>query len=141
MSGDAAHTIGAMNLKITAVLLALTLVAPRIACAHHSFAMFDNSQVVSIKGTVKDFQWTNPHSWLQLVVTNEHGVQEEWSLEGLSPNVLGRMGWARNSVVPGDVVTVFINPTRDGTHGGNMVKVVRADGTVLGGRPAGGATP
>lgn len=128
-----------MNLKVAAGLLLFALFAPVIAGAHHSFAMFDNSQVVSVKGTVKVFQWTNPHSWLQLEVVNEKGVAEEWSLEGLSPNVLGRMGWTRNSMLPGDVVTVYFNPTRDGSRGGNMIKVVRPDGTVIAARSASGA--
>ena len=130
-----------MDSKIAAGLLALALLVPAIAGAHHSFAMFDPTQVVSIKGTVKEFQWTNPHSWLQLVVVNDSGVAEEWSLEGLSPNVLGRMGWKRNSMAPGDVVTVYFNPTRDGSHGGNMVKVLRPDGTLIGGTQQAGAAP
>ena len=128
-----------MNLKIAAGLLLFALFAPASACAHHSFAMFDHLRVVSITGTVKEFQWTNPHSWLQLVVVNEKGVAEEWALEGLSPNVLGRMGWKRDSMVRGDVVTVYFNPTRDGTRGGNMIKVVRPNGTVIGTTPAAGA--
>jgi hypothetical protein len=130
-----------MNSKLTTGLLALALVVPAIAGAHHSFAMFDANQLVSIKGTVKEFQWTNPHSWLQLEVMNDNGVAEEWSLEGLSPNVLGRMGWKRNSIATGDVVTVYFNPTRDGSHGGNMVKVVRPDGTVVGSSQPAGAHP
>jgi hypothetical protein len=132
---------GSMHSKIVAVLIMLVLGVPVVASAHHSFAYFDSTQVVKIKGTVKEFQWTNPHSWLQLVVVNDSGVVEEWSLEGLSPNVLGRMGWKRNSVVPGDVVTVYFNPTRNGTHGGSMVKVVRPDGTVIGGPPPAGTAP
>ena len=106
-----------------------------MASAHHSFAAFDATQVITLKGTVKEFQWTNPHCWLQLVVMNPDGTTQEWSLEGLSPNVLGRMGWKRNSVVPGDVVTVYSNPLRTGAHGGNMIKVVRADGTEIGAVP------
>jgi len=121
-----------MKSKIAAVLMLLSLGAPMVAGAHHSFASFDSTQVVTLKGTVKDFQWTNPHCWLQLVVMGEDGTPQEWSLEGLSPNVLGRMGWKRNSVVPGDVVTVYSNPLRSGGRGGNMVKVVRSDGTVIG---------
>ncbi len=124
--------IGTMNFKTAAVLMTLALGVPVAAGAHHSFASFDSTQVMTLKGTVKEFQWTNPHCWLQLVVTAEDGTTQEWSLEGLSPNVLGRMGWKRNSVVPGDVVTVYSNPLRNGSRGGNMVKVVRSDGTVIG---------
>jgi hypothetical protein len=60
------------------------------------------------------------------------GTVQEWALEGLSPNVLRRMGWQRNTVMPGDVVTVYANPMRDGSHGGNMIKIVRPDGTLVG---------
>jgi len=128
-----------MTFKITTrLLLALALCLPAVAGAHHSFAGFDQTQVVSVKGTVKEFQWTNPHSWLQIMVVNESGVAEEWALEGLSPNVLGRMGWKRNSVAPGDVITAYFNPTRNGSHGGNLVRIVRADGSQV---PAPGTAP
>lgn len=113
----------------TGLVLALITATPPAASAHHSFAAFDQTKVVSVKGTVKEFQWTNPHTWLQLVVVTQSGASEEWSLEGLSPNILGRMGWKRDSVAPGDVVTAFFNPMRSGAHGGNLVRIVRADGT------------
>lgn len=121
-----------MKSKFRSGLVAFLVALPVMVSAHHSFAMFDRNQLVSRKGTVKEFQWTNPHSWLQLMVTNDQGVPEEWSLEGLSPNVLGRMGWKRDSLKPGDTVTAYFNPTRDGSHGGNLVKIMRPDGTVIG---------
>lgn len=121
------------NFRVTRALAALVLSLPLVAVAHHSFAMFDRTKVVSLKGVVKEFQWTNPHSWLQLSVTNDQGVTEQWSLEGLSPNVLGRMGWKRNSMAPGDTITAYFNPTRNGTHGGNLIKILRSDGTMVGG--------
>ncbi len=102
--------------------------------AHHSFAMFDQTKKVTLQGEVKEFQWTNPHSWVQLQVKNEKGETEEWALEALSPNVLSRMGWKRNSLKPGDMITAVINPTRDGSHGGNLISVTKADGTTIGGR-------
>jgi Family of unknown function (DUF6152) len=120
-----------MNSKI-AVLVSLAFAAPCVTNAHHSFAAFDATRVVTVKGTVKEFQWTNPHSWLQLEVVGKDGAAHEWALEGLSPNVLGRMGWKRNSIAHGEVVTVYLNPLRDGGHGGNMIKVVRADGSTVG---------
>ena len=82
---------------------------------------------------MREFQWTNPHSWLQLVVKSDDGKTEEWALEALSPNVLGRMGWKRNSLKAGDEVTAYFNPTRDGSRGGNLVKVMLTDGTTVGG--------
>jgi hypothetical protein len=116
-------------------LVVMGLILPLPSFAHHSFAMFDRTKVVSLKGTVREFQWTNPHSWVQLVVKNDQGVAEEWALEALSPNVLGRMGWKRNSIKPGDAITAYFNPTRDGSHAGNLVKVTLADGTTVGGNP------
>jgi hypothetical protein len=103
------------------------------ALAHHSFAMFDQTKQVTLTGVVREFQWTNPHSWLQIKVTNPAGVTEDWAIEMISPSVLGRMGWKRNSLKAGDQVVVVINPVRDGSHGGNMVSVVGPDGHKIGG--------
>ena len=108
------------------------LVAASSASAHHSFAMFDRTKRVTLVGTIKVFQWTNPHSWVQLTVAGAQG-DEEWSIEALSPNVLGRQGWKRNTLNPGDKVSVVINPLRDGSKGGNLVAVTLASGETLGG--------
>jgi hypothetical protein len=121
----------AVVLGVIAIYAALMSAAP--VYAHHSFASFDQSKQVTLKGVVREFQWTNPHSWLQLAVVNSEGVAEDWSIEMISPSVLGRMGWKRNSIKPGDNVVVVINPVRDGAHGGNMVSVTGADGRKIGG--------
>lgn len=115
-------------------LAALVLAgSPMAADAHHSFAMFDRTKEVSLKGVVREFQWTNPHSWVQLIVKDAQGNSAEWSLEALSPNVLSRMGWKRNSIKTGDEITAYFNPTRDGSHGGNLVRITTADGRTIGG--------
>jgi hypothetical protein len=93
------------------------------AFAHHSFAMFDNQKNVTIEGTVKEFQWTNPHSWIQLMVKDASGKEAEWSIEGGSPNGLTRAGWKRTSIKPGDKATVVIHPLKDGSEGGSLVQV------------------
>ena len=103
------------------------------APAHHSFAMFDQTKQVTLKGVVREFQWTNPHSWLQLKVVNAKGENEDWAIEMLSPSVLSRMGWKRNSIRAGDEVTVVINPVRNGAHGGNMLSVKDKAGREVGG--------
>ena len=103
------------------------------AMAHHSFAMFDNNKSVDLKGTVREFQWTNPHSWIQLTVM-ENGQATEYSIEGGSPNGLARKGWTRKSLKAGDQVTVTIHPLKDGTKGGSFMKATLADGSTLGGR-------
>ena len=109
-----------------AVAATVVAIAPA-GFAHHSFAMFDNAKSVELKGTVREFQWTNPHSWIQLTVM-EGGQSVEYSLEGGSPNGLARRGWTRNSLKAGEVITVTIHPLKDGTKGGSFVKVVKADG-------------
>jgi Family of unknown function (DUF6152) len=107
------------------------LAAP--AYAHHSFAAFDQTKKVEISGVVKEFQYTNPHSWLMMTVEKQGGGSQVWSIEMLSPSVLSRMGWKKNTLKPGDKVKTTINPVRDGSPGGNMVTIVRADGTKIGG--------
>ena len=112
------------------------LAAP--AAAHHSFAMFDQTKTVTLKGTVAEFQWTNPHSWIELDVAG--GAQAgHWSIELNSPNNLTRQGWKRSMLKAGDAVTVTINPLRDGKKGGLFNTVVLPDGKMLGGeRPSNG---
>jgi hypothetical protein len=107
-----------MGLAAAAVAAASTPVD-----AHHSFAMFDNQKDVTLEGTVKEFQWTNPHSWIQLMVKDKSGKEVEWSIEGGSPNGLTRAGWKRTSIKPGDKATVVIHPLKDGSEGGSLVRV------------------
>ncbi len=105
-----------------------------VACAafaHHSFAMFDQTKQVSLKGTVREFQWTNPHAFIQLDVPNATGGSEVWSVELNSPNNLKRQGWKSSLLKPGDKVTVVINPLREDKKGGLFVSVTLADGTVV----------
>jgi hypothetical protein len=121
-----------MNIKVFALcgIAALSLAAP--ALAHHSFAMFDADKTVELEGTVKEFQWTNPHSWLQVLVTDESGREVEWSLEMGSPGALARSGWRPRTVSPGDHVTVSIHPLKDGSSGGQFLTATLPDGTVMG---------
>ena len=106
--------------------------AAQSALAHHSAAMFDNEKVKELKGTIKEFQWKNPHVWIQVYVENSSGAKEEWSIEGGGPNSLSRQGWRPSSFKPGDAVTIKVNPMRDGSTGGLFVGVKFADGTTLG---------
>ena len=109
--------------------LALALTAPA-AQAHHSYAMFDRSKTVTLNGTIRQFQWTNPHSWIQLVVKDSSGKDVEWSIEGGSPNNLARKGWSRNSLKSGDKVVITIHPLKNGDNGGSLMKV-SVNGTTL----------
>jgi hypothetical protein len=118
------------KIVLLAAAAALLGAAPA-ALAHHSFAMFDSSKETTLDGTVREFQWTNPHSWIQLQVM-ENGQMTEYSIEGGSPNGLARKGWKRTSLKPGDKVKVTIHPLKDGAKGGSFMKAVTADGAILG---------
>ena len=105
--------------------------APSVS-AHHSAAMFDDTKVVELKGTVKELQWANPHIWLQVIVENQ-GIKTEWSLEGGSPNSLSRQGWRSTTFKPGDVITVRFAPMKDGSPGGNFIGAkFESDGRTIG---------
>jgi hypothetical protein len=119
-----------------ALLLCMAAVLSPAAQAHHSFAMFDRTKTVTLAGTVKDWQWVNPHSWLQLVVTDSTGKVTEWSIEGRSPNVLERRGWTKSIMAVGDKVTVVAYPLKTGEPGGAFVRL-----TLPGGRELNADTP
>jgi hypothetical protein len=99
---------------------AVSLVAALSAFAHHSAAMFDDTKVVELSGTVKELQWTNPHIWLQVVVEQD-GRSTEWSLEGGSPNSLSRQGWRSTTFKSGDLISVRLRPMKDGTAAGSFI--------------------
>jgi hypothetical protein len=122
-----------MKIKTLALAAATLAASAAPALAHHSFAMFDNQKEVELVGTVKEFQWTNPHTWIQVVVPDAAGTStSEWSVEGGNPGDLARRGWKKTSLKPGDKVTVRIHPMKNGTNGGSLVGVTLADGTVVG---------
>ena len=108
----------------------VTLAGP--AMAHHSSAMFDKSLVRQESATVREFQWTNPHVWIQVYIENEDGEKVEWSIEGGGPNSLFRKGWRPSSFNPGDVVEIKFNPMLDGSDAGFFVGARLADGKTLG---------
>jgi hypothetical protein len=93
--------------------------------------MFDMTKTVEVKGTVKEFHWTNPHSWVVVGSVDAAGKMVEWSFEANGPGYLVRNGWKRESLKPGDKITVMANPMRDGSAGGNIATVVLPDGHEL----------
>ena len=121
-------TLRAMTLAAIAVCLAALP-----AAAHHSFAMFDQEKLVKLDGTVTEFEWVNPHSWLYVVVPDAAGAPKEWAIEMASTAAQSRAGWKPDTVKPGDKVTVEMNPLKDGTRGGTIVSVTLPDGKKLGG--------
>ena len=114
------------------IALLVTLAAPSVVRAHHSTAMFEPENRVTLTGTVKDFQWTNPHAWIQVAVAGADGKSADWSFECGSPNTLSRQGWKPSTLKPGDAITVVANPMKDGTSAGLMYTVELADGRTLG---------
>jgi len=118
-----------MNLKAVALSAAAATALVTPAPAHHSFAMFDADRTVTLQGTVKEFEWTNPHSWLHIMVRDEAtGQQSVWALELSSPARLKRMGMSADSVKPGDAVSVTFHPLKDGARGGQFLQAVLPDG-------------
>jgi hypothetical protein len=115
------------------VIVALAVAsAATAAVAHHSFAMFDQSKIVTLQGTVRDFRWTNPHVFIQLLIKNADGTETEWSIEMTSPEHLVRVGWKPGTLKAGDKVTLNIHPMHDGSSAGQYVSGTGPDGPLIG---------
>jgi len=121
-----------MRRALLLVAAALIVGSGRPATAHHSYAAFDRTKQVTITGVVKEFQWNNPHAWVQVVVTDAQGRQTEWGLECGSPNMMARTGWKRTTLKPGDKVVVVLHPLKSGATNGSLVRITLPDGKVLG---------
>jgi hypothetical protein len=118
-------------MRVAAAALMLLFAVPVLA--HHSGAGVDRTKTTTVKGVVKEFRWTNPHSWIDLEVVNEKGVRNLWSIEMNPPPYLIRSGWRASTLKAGDEVSVTLNPLRNGDPGGIFVSVTLGDGRVLGG--------
>jgi hypothetical protein len=119
----------------------LFLLVAASAMAHHSFSVFNMQTEIEITGVVREVQWTNPHIWIWVDVTDESGEVVTWGLEGMSPNFLARRGWTRTTLEAGDEVTVALRPLNSGAPGGMFMRTTTPDGVVLsmgGGQPSGG---
>lgn len=120
-------------MKFSPIVLAgavLTLASP--ALAHHSGAMFDRSKTISITGVLKDYQFVNPHSWIDVVVAGDDGKTTLWAVEAQTPSYMRRLGVTPSVMNPGDKVVVRAHPLRDGRSGGSFVDISLPDGRVLG---------
>lgn len=122
-------------------LSCILLISATPALAHHSFVMYDQTRQLTLEGIVKEFKWTNPHSWLEIAIVNAQGQEEVWPFEMSTPRSMAQVGMNPASILPGQEVTVTYNPMRDGSVGGNYLSVQMPDGTVFERSSAGGATP
>ena len=111
--------------------LGLVLFAAMPVAAHHSDAMFDSSKEVTVSGTVKESQYTNPHSWIQLLVPAATGAAVEWSIETAAPIVLLRAGIKPTSLQPADKISLRFHPMKSGAPGGSLIDIKKNDGTTL----------
>jgi hypothetical protein len=107
-------------------LAAVLIAAPTLA--HHSFAMFDNTRSVTLHGKVTAYQWTNPHSYLEVDAEDGNGGTKHYTMEMTSPNMLHRGGWSSRTVKAGDVVTAVMSPLRDGQAGGLLLELTLPSG-------------
>jgi hypothetical protein len=120
--------------KIVTLFLTLCLCVLAVS-AHHSPAVFDRTKEIKLAGVVKEFKWTNPHSWIELSVRNQKGELEAWAVEMGSPNHLVKAGWRSTTIKSGDEVTIIAHPLRTDEKVGQFVRITLADGKVLTERP------
>src|ERR1700756_2963131 len=116
--------------RMLPAVAALTLAALP-AVAHHSGAMFEATKTITLKGVVKVFEYTNPHSWLWVTVTNDDQTTTDWGFEAEGPSTLFRAGIKKSDLRPGDKITVTGRPMRDGRPAAAWVRVIKEDGSVL----------
>lgn len=122
-----------MNKMLAAVAVAAGLAVSAPTLAHHSFAMFDQTKEVELKeATVVDWQWTSPHAWLYVMVPNGQEEPDKYSVEAANPGQLRRDGFTKGSMSPGDKVTVYMAPLKNGEKGGALRAVSLPDGKMLG---------
>jgi hypothetical protein len=123
-----------MKRLLVGSLAVILLWMTSVVTAHHSPAVFDRTKEIKLVGVVKEFKWSNPHSWIELDVRNEKGVVETWGVEMNPPSYLIKAGWKRTSIKAGDEVTVMVHPLRNGEKGGQFRSITLPNGQVLGER-------
>jgi len=129
---DRKNIMNTRTADLLSLIFLLAVAAP--AAAHHSFAaVFDANSPVEVSGAVTKLDWRNPHAWIYLDVANDDGDTDNWAFEMGSVNGLIRRGWSRNSVKPGDEITISGYRARDGSHRGNVKSITLPDGQQLDG--------
>ena len=124
-------TVSRRKLLAFAVAVAAILMVALPVFAHHGTAAFDTNQMVTVKGTVTDFQYINPHAQVYFTVKNDKGEDEAWQGELTAPNKLSRAGWTKHTLSPGDSITVSGNPAKNGEHTLWIRKLIGPDGQPL----------
>jgi hypothetical protein len=116
---------------VSSLAVFVSLLAWIPAFAHHGTATYDFQHEVTVEGVVKDFQWSSPHSWIYVTVTNDNGGIEEWGGETGAPGTLARRGWTSHLFKPGDKVKISGHAAKDGTKVMMLMKIQTADGRVF----------
>jgi hypothetical protein len=118
-------------LFLTLVTLSLLAASVGPIAAHHSTVPFDSTRQTTLTGIVKEFDWTNPHTWIWINVPNDKGGVDLWGVEGMSPNYLGRRGWTKNTIKPGEKITIVGRPMKDGSKAAMFMSATLANGKVM----------
>ena len=118
-------------MNIRAFMIAVTLAGAVPVTAHHAATFFDNSKTITIRGTIKKYEWTNPHVWIWVSVADARGEVKVWGIETANLSMAKRMGMNKNSFKAGDKVTMLINPMKDGREGGRFRRATFEDGHVV----------
>ena len=122
------------QIVIRLALVLFILMSASRTFAHHGFSAYDMTKMIALKATITEFQWTNPHSIVSFTVKDDKGKVTEWSVETGHPRALMGLGWNKQSLKPGDQVTIYLHPAKNGNPVGALEKVVFPDGHEVSGR-------
>jgi hypothetical protein len=125
------NLISRRTLVLTVLTLSMIAASVGPIAAHHSTVPFDTTKQTTLTGIVKEFDWTNPHTWIWINVPNDKGGMDLWGVEGMSPNYLGRRGWTKSTIKPGEKITIVGRPMKDGSKAAMFMSATLADGKVM----------
>ena len=125
---------GILAMKIRSFMLTVALATTATTAttyAHHSGSMFDRAKTVTLEGTIKEYQFQNPHTWIEILVPSAAAEPVQWSIEGETRATMARIGLPNSALKPGDKVTIHAHPLRDGRNGGVFIDLTLPDGSVI----------
>jgi hypothetical protein len=126
-----------LNVRLVAFVGLWLLAVAGSSAAHHGTSLYDMNTEISLTGTVKEWTFGNPHTWLWLYVTPPKGNIEEWSIESAPPNYLSRQGWSASTLKAGEKITILVSPLKREPRHGILLEVKRSNGETLVVRPRG----